>query len=232
MEKNIIKKRLWLVAALIVAGIIMLVPTPEGLTPDGQKTIALLVMVVILFITEAIPIAATALLIGMFEVYVLGIDSNHVAKSYMKDAVFFIMGSLMIAVVIVKHGIAHKIILEILTHVGTKINRLVYGIVATCAVLAAFMAEHVVVASMLPVALTISKISGGFKKNPDLTKLLLFAIAYGCIIGGMATPSGGARNIIMIEYLGSMNSINVGYGEWMIYALPITLILIPILVVS
>ena len=54
MEKSIIKKRLWFVVALIAAGIVMLIPTPDGLTPDGQKTIALLVMVVILFITEAI----------------------------------------------------------------------------------------------------------------------------------------------------------------------------------
>ncbi|ODS40144.1 hypothetical protein BEH94_05490 [Candidatus Altiarchaeales archaeon WOR_SM1_SCG] len=228
MEENIIKKRAWFVIALIVAGIIMSLPAPDGLTPAGHKAIALLVMVVILFITEAIPAASIALLIGIFEVYVIGIDSNDVAKSYMKDAVAFIMGSLMIAVVVVKHGIAQKIALEILTHVGSKINRIIYGIVATCALTSAFITEHVIAAAMLPVALTISKLSGGFKKNPNLTKLLLFAIAYGCAIGGLATPSGGARNIIMMEYLGTMSNINIGYVEWMIYAFPVTIILIPV----
>ena len=228
MDEKTVKKRIWFVAALIVAGIIMSLPTPDGLTPDGHKTIALLIMVVILFVTEAIPAAAIALLIGVFEVCVVGMDPNDAAKSYMKDAVAFIMGSLMIAVVMVKHGIAQKIVLQILTHIGTKVSRITYGIVGACALTSAFITEHVIAAAMLPVALAISKLSGGFRKNPNLTKLLLFAIAYGCAIGGLATPSGGARNIIMMEYLDGMYGIGIGYAEWMIYAFPITIMLIPI----
>jgi len=228
MEKDIIKKRAWFVVALIVAAAIILLPTPEGLTAQGQKTIALLIMVVILFVAEAIPMAATALLIGVFEVVVIGFESNDVASSYMNDSVFFIMGSLMIAVALVKQGIAQKITLLILSHIGTGVNRIVFGIVATCAILAAFMSDHTVAALMLPVALSISKISGGFRKNPNLTKLLLFSIAFGCAIGGLATPSGGARNIIVIEYLNSMFSQSITYLDWMIYAFPVTLILIPV----
>jgi sodium-dependent dicarboxylate transporter 2/3/5 len=228
MEEDIIKKRLWFVAAIIIAGIIISLPAPEGLTPEGQKTIALLIMVIILFVAEAIPMAATALLIGVFEVVVIGFESNDVASSYMNDSVFFIMGSLMIAVALVKQGIAQKITLLILSHIGTSVNRIVFGIVASCALVAAFMSDHTVAALMLPVALSISKMSGGFKKNPNLTKLLLFAIAFGCAIGGLATPSGGARNIIAIEYLNSMFNQNITYLDWMIYAFPVTLIMIPI----
>ena len=65
------------------------------------------------------------------------------------------------------------------------------------------------------------------KKVQNLSAVLLFSIAYGCLVGSIGTPSGGGRNVIMIDYLRSSNS-SISYIDWMIRIYPLVLIQIPI----
>jgi sodium-dependent dicarboxylate transporter 2/3/5 len=60
-------------------------------------------------------------------------------------------------------------------------------------------------------------------------KLLLFALAYSGMVGGMATPSGGGRNPLMIEYLYRLAGIKVSYMQWVVMALPVAVVLLPVL---
>lgn len=196
------------------------------LTKGGKTIIAITAMAVVFFLTEAVPFPAVAFLIVIGEVLFVGMRPNAVAKSFFSDSVFFIMGSLMIATAIVKQELDKRIALFILRRTGAKIERVVLGIVATTAVLAAFIADHTVAAMFLPVGIALTVKSGDDLKN--LGKLMMFAIAYGAAIGGLGTPSGGARNVIMIEYWRQMYGINISYGQWMLYAFPMVLVLIPI----
>ena len=79
-------------------------PSPEGLTPEGHRTLIIVSVALILIISESIPLPAVAILILIMEV-ILGVDTaDGVASSFMSDAVFFIMGSLMLAVALVNQG--------------------------------------------------------------------------------------------------------------------------------
>ena len=196
------------------------------LTKDAKTIIAITAMAVVFFLTEAIPFPAVAFLIVIGEVIFVGMRPNAVAKSFFSDSVFFIMGSLMIATAIVKQELDKRIGLFILKRTGAKIERVVMGIVATTAILAAFIADHTVAAMFLPVGIALTVKSGDDLKN--LGKLMMFAIAYGAAIGGLGTPSGGARNVIMIEYWSQMYGIDISYGQWMLYAFPLVLVMIPI----
>ncbi|MEQ1524978.1 MAG: SLC13 family permease, partial [Aestuariivirga sp.] len=80
---------------------------------------------------------------------------------------------------------------------GTNVYWISFGITVVCGVLAAFIGEHTVAAMMLPVGVTlITLTSNDPKKVHNLAAVILFSIAYGCSIAGVATPSGGARNAI------------------------------------
>jgi sodium-dependent dicarboxylate transporter 2/3/5 len=196
------------------------------LTKDGKIIIGIVIMAIVFFVTDAIPFAAVALLIAVFQVFFTGFDSNTIAKSFFSDSVFFIMGSLMIASAIIKQKLDKRIAFAILKRTGAKLEIVVMGIVAITALLSALIADHTVAAMFLPVGIAITVKSG--KNLRRLGKLMMFAIAYGCAIGGLGTPSGGARNAIMIEYWKQMFGINVGYGQWMLYSFPIIIVMIPI----
>ena len=88
-----ITQKRWIIIALLVGIILYNVPTPSGLTDAGYHTLIIIIITLILIITEPIPLPGVAFLIIILEVYFGVADADSVAKSFMNDAVFFIMGS-------------------------------------------------------------------------------------------------------------------------------------------
>ncbi|HEC14629.1 MAG TPA: DASS family sodium-coupled anion symporter [Rhodospirillales bacterium] len=212
-------------------------PLPEGLSRDGMIVLTMSVVATILFVTEPVPLPTVALLIIVAQVLLLGIDSTKVAKSLMTDSVLFIMGSLMLAVAVVKQKLDKRLAWLIVRVTGTKTSRIAFGISFVSGILASFIGEHTVAAMMLPVGITlITLTSDDPKKVRNLAAVLLFSISYGASVAGIGTPSGGARNAIMIGYWKEFfynpadpatYKFLVDYVKWMIYAYPMFLVQLP-----
>ncbi|HIA31052.1 MAG TPA: SLC13/DASS family transporter [Candidatus Marinimicrobia bacterium] len=226
-----VTRKRWLIFTFVISLLLFYIPSPTTLTPEGHRTLIIVVIALILIIGEVIPLPAVAILILILEV-IFGIDTpNGVAASFMSDAVFFIMGSLMLAVAIVSQGLDKRLALGIIRMTGNRTWRIVFGFVAVSAILSSFIGEHTVAAMMLPVALTLVRNTSEDKAIVHtLAKLLLFSIAYGCAIGSIGTPSGGGRNVIMIGYISEFGLGNISYLDWIKYAYPMLLIEIPIAV--
>lgn len=224
-----VTRKKWLIAAFAISIFLFYIPSPESLSPEGHRTLIIVVIALILIIGEVIPLPAVAILILILEV-IFGIDTpNGVATSFMSDAVFFIMGSLMMAVAIVSQGLDKRLALGIIKLTGNKTWRIVFGFVAISSILSSFVGEHTVAAMMLPVALTLIRNTSDDPKTVHrLSTILLFSIAYGCAMGSIGTPSGGGRNVIMIGYISEFGLGNISYLEWIKYAYPMLLLEIPI----
>ncbi|MGQ0485859.1 MAG: SLC13 family permease [Hyphomicrobiales bacterium] len=231
-------KRRWFFITLILGAALMAAPTPAGLSHDGQIVLVMSMMATIMFITEPVPLPSVALMIVVGQVVLLGLDSTAVAKSLMTDSVLFIMGSLMLAVAVVKQRLDKRIALAIVRMTGTSVFWISFGITAVCGVLASFIGEHTVAAMMLPVGVTlISLTSSDAKKVKNLAAVLLLSISYGSAIAGIGTPSGGARNAIMIGYWHEFfynpadpatRRYLMDYLTWMLYAYPMFLVQLPL----
>jgi len=226
-----VSRKKWLIITFFLSIGLFYVPTPEGLSSEGHRTLIIVVTTLILIVSESIPLPAVAILILIMEV-TLGVDSpDGVAASFMSDAVFFIMGSLMLAVSIVHQGLDKRLALAIINITGNKTINITFGFVTVSALMSSFIGEHTVAAMMLPVVLALIKNAGlDTSKATKLSTLLLFSIAYGCALGSIGTPSGGGRNVIMIGYLSEFGLGDISYLEWMKYTYPILLIEIPIAV--
>ena len=226
-----ISRKKWLIITFFISVVLFYLPTPEGLSSEGHRTLIIVITTLILIISESIPLPAVAILILIMEV-TLGVDSpDGVAASFMSDAVFFIMGSLMLAVSIVHQGLDKRLALAIINVTGNKTLSITFGFVTVSALMSSFIGEHTVAAMMLPVVLALIKNAGlDTTKATKLSSLLLFSIAYGCALGSIGTPSGGGRNVIMIGYLSEFGLGDISYLEWMKYAYPMLLIEIPVAV--
>ncbi|MBL4615714.1 MAG: DASS family sodium-coupled anion symporter [Magnetovibrio sp.] len=234
------EKRWFYIAMAVGAGLIYM-PTPQGLTESGMIILAMSVVATILFVTEPVPLPTVALLIIVGQVILMGIDSKDVAKSLMSDSVLFIMGSLMLAVAVVKQKLDTRIAWVLVRMTGTKTSRIAFGIALMSGLLASFVGEHTVAAMMLPVGVTLIQLtSNDPKKVRNLAAVLLFSISYGSSVAGIGTPSGGARNAIMIGYWkeffydpGNPDTFQflVDYVTWMLYAYPMFLLQIPFVTV-
>jgi len=227
----------WFFIAMIVGGIMLNLPLPGDLSHDGLVVLTMSVVATILFVTEPIPLPGVALLIILGQIFLLGHDSSSVAKTLWNDSVLFILGSLMLAVAVVKQKLDKRIAWIIIRITGTKTSRICFGISAVSGLLASFIGEHTVAAMMLPVGITLVTLtSDDPKKVRNLAAVLLFSIAYGCSVAGIGTPSGGARNAIMIGYWkeffydpGNPESYKfiIDYVRWMMFAYPMFLIQLP-----
>ena len=232
-----IRQKRWLLLTIILGIVLYLLPAPSGMLDlshpdDAYHTLIIVVMALILIISEPVPLPAVAMMILILQV-VFGIAKpNEVASNFMSDAVFFIMGSLMLAVSIVKQGLDSRLALGIIRLTGNKTWRIAAGFTTICALLSSFIGEHTVTAMMMPVGLILVRsTSSDPKKVAVLASLLLFSIAYGSAMGSIGTPSGGGRNVIMMGYWSEFGHGTVSYLQWMKHAYPMLLIQIPLAVI-
>ncbi len=231
-------ERRWFVVAMSGGAVALILPPPEGLTFEGYVVLVMSLVATVLFITEPIPLPTVALLIIIAQVLLLGKTSTEVARSLMSDSVLFIMGSLMLAVAVVKQKLDKRIAYLIVRITGTRTINVCMGISVVCGILASFIGEHTVAAMMLPVGLTLINLtSDDPRKVRKLAAVILFSICYGCSIAGIGTPSGGARNAIMIGYWKEFfydptnpetYKFLVDYLTWMVSAYPLFLIQLPL----
>ena len=227
----------WFFIAMIVGAAMLSLPTPGGLSPEAWIVLTMSLVATILFVTEPIPLPAVALLIILGQVFLLGSASSDVAKTLWNDSVLFILGSLMLAVAVVKQKLDKRIAWIIVRVTGTKTSRICFGISVVSGLLASFIGEHTVAAMMLPVGITLVTLtSDDPKKVRNLAAVLLFSIAYGASVAGIGTPSGGARNAIMIGYWREFfydptnpetQRFIIDYVRWMMFAYPMFLVQLP-----
>ena len=221
-----VQEKRWLLIIALMGFVLYQLPYPDGISNAGYRTLILSIIVISLIITEPVPLPAVALLIAVLEVAFHIAPAAEVAKTYMNDSVFFIMGSLMMAVAIVHQGLDTRLALGIIRLTGNKVKNIVFGFTCISALLSSFIGEHTVVAMMLPVGLSLVRNCGKQKPIPNLTALILFSIAYGSTVGSIGTPSGGARNAIMLEYWRTIteSGITLTYFQWTIMAYPMVII--------
>ncbi|MFH1762685.1 MAG: DASS family sodium-coupled anion symporter [Gemmatimonadota bacterium] len=210
---------------------------------DGQKVradlstwhlkvaLAMAAFVVTCFLTEAIPLPGVAFCIGLILVFTGVVTREEVAQLFWSDACWFIMGSLMFAVAFVKTGVDKRICLLLFRRLAKPSLAWVTAIlVMVIAPAAGFISDHALAAMFLPIAIALynNSLSDSIPRDPELAKMLVIGIAMACNIGGFGSPSGGARNVIMITYMEDMFGFSVGYGEWILYGLPFVLVMIPV----
>jgi sodium-dependent dicarboxylate transporter 2/3/5 len=223
----------WFFFVLVFGGLFLTLPPPTGLSQQGWVLLIMSAASTILFITQPIPLPSVALLIVIGQVLLVGLDSDEVAGNLMTDSVLFIMGSLMLAVAVVKQKLDKRIAWTIVRITGTRTVNICFGITLVCGLMASFIGEHTVAAMMLPVGLTlISLTNQNPARIPKLSAFILFSIVFGCTMAGIGTPSGGARNAIMIDYWQqffyvpddpSTRRYLVDYLTWMAYGYPLFL---------
>ena len=224
----------------LLVGFIM--PTPESMTQKAQDlfgessldvntaainiqlTMALLATCVVFFATEAIPMPAVALLIGLVQLFFGITDPKMIAITYAHDAVWFIAGSLALGATLVKYGLDKRVGMLVINLAGTKTRMIVIGILLGTAIPTAFVGEHAVAAMYVPIALALYTLTNKSIPAPKLGTLLMVTIAVGCMIGGPMSPTGGARNALMIGFLGNMG-IDVSFMQWISMGFMYTIIM-------
>ncbi|MFQ6082167.1 MAG: SLC13 family permease [Candidatus Aminicenantia bacterium] len=214
-----------LITLIIFIGILLL-PTPEGLSIPGQKALAIFSLCLILWVTNVIPLSITSLLAIVLLPLLNVLDAKTAYSLFGNNAVFFILGAFILAAALMSSGLSTRLALFFLTKFKKSPKRLLMGILLSSAFLAFWMPEHVVAALMFPIIL---EIADSLKLEPDKSiygKAIFLSLAWGAVIGGVATFLGGARNPLAIGILYEDYKMKIGFLEWMIAIVPIVIVML------
>ena len=223
-------QRAGLVAGAVVFIVAVFLPPPAGLSNEGWLTAAVALLMATWWMTEALPIEATALLpLGLFPA--LGVlDAQAAAAPYADRMIFLFMGGFFIAVTMQKWGLHKRIALSIIAFVGTSPNRIVLGFMLATAFLSMWISNTATVAMMLPIGLAVSEMFKPLdQKGPyEFGIALMLAVAYAASIGGVSTLIGTPPNAALAGAASQLLDIQIGFVEWMGVGLPFTVIMLPI----
>lgn len=201
-------------------------PTPAGLTPAGQKGIAVFVLCIVLWVSNMVPLAITGIF-AIVLVPVMGVLSKKDTYAlFGNEAVFFILGAFILAGAVMHSGLSNRIALVILDRFGGSPRKLLISVFLLAASLSLVMSEHAVAAMLFPMVLEISKSLGLKPGRSNYGKLLFFALAWGCIIGGVGTFLGGARVPLAVGMLKETTNISIGFLDYSIAVFPLMAILL------
>jgi sodium-dependent dicarboxylate transporter 2/3/5 len=227
--------------ALAPVALVALLLAPLPLAPQAHRMAAILAMVVVLWITEALPMAATAVLGPVLAVVFLVAPAQAALAPFADPIIFLFIGSFILAQAMFVHGVDRRIAYTALSSplVGTSAARIltVYGGVA--AALSMWISNTATTAMMFPIGLSmvahLQRV--GASDDEARARLRRFALAmmlitsFGASIGGMGTPVGTPPNLIGIGMLERIAGVRISFFDWMAIGVPIVVIIFTFLVV-
>jgi len=219
------KKRLWL-AAGVVLFLVTLLMVPDAAMPQAANRVAAVaVLMAVLWIGEAIPIPATALLpVVLFpSLGVMPVESA--TANYAHHLVFLFLGGFWIAAAVEHSGLHRRIALHVLRIMGSRADRIVFGFMAATAFLSMWLSNTATTMMMLPIAIAVASRPGATANSP-FGRSLMLGIAYAASIGGVATLIGTPPNAVLAGIVEQTQGITIGFWQWMQFGLPLAFVML------
>lgn len=180
------------------------------------------------WMTEAIPLAATALLpLVIFPAFQVA-SFKEVAAPYASDTIFLFMGGFMLALAMQKWNLHRRIALGVVLLVGAQPRRLVLGFMIATGFVSMWVSNTATAVVMLPIGLSVlnlvAGLVGGIEKVKKFATGLMLGIAYAASIGSVATIIGTPPNALLVATLSENYGIDIGFGQWMLVGAPLAIV--------
>lgn len=226
-----------------IAAILVFATLPEqyanatgAVVPLGaaaRVTASLAIWMATWWMTEAIPVYATALLPLVVLPLTGAAPIRTVAASYGHELIYLFLGGFILALALEKCGLHRRFALHVLRAVGTRPTRIVAAFMGIAALLSMWVMNTSTTIMLLPVAVSIIKLVGdsdvdGDGKTGGFTLCLLLGIAYAASIGGVGTIIGTAPNVFLVSYAQQVMGREISFVRWMMFGVPFVIVFVPV----
>jgi len=222
-----------LITAPAIALIMLLFAPPAELSIEGWSVAAVCVLMGLWWMSEAIPLAATALLpLVLFPL--LGVGSvDEITSSYANPLIFLFLGGFLMATAMVKQNLSQRLAFGLLSRGSLSLPGIIASIMIVTAFLSMWVSNTATTMIMLPIGQSIVAavyVGADEAEKTELAKFstgLMLAIAYSATIGGMGTLIGTPPNALFAGFMSKTYGIEIEFWRWMMVGIPAVLILLP-----
>jgi sodium-dependent dicarboxylate transporter 2/3/5 len=215
---------------------VLLMTPPLGVPEVAWRVAAVTSLMATWWVTEAIPLAATALLpLVLFPL--MGIVSvDAAAAPYANPVIFLFMGGFLLAAAFERCGLHRRMALAMVRLGGTAPRQIVGSFMAATAFISLWVSNTATVAMLLPMALSLVDLveersdfaPSAEHAHRNFAVALLLGLAYAANIGGLGTPIGTPPNALLVGYMAESFGRRIGFVEWMAFGVPLVLVGIPL----
>lgn len=218
----------------LVAWLLILSTDLSPGNPEVTRMAAVALWMAIWWLTEAVPLAVTALLPVILLPFLGIMGGSTVAAEYFNSIIFLFLGGFMIALAMERWNLHKRIALSIIRLIGVSPQRLYLGFMAACGFLSMWMSNTATTMMMMPIALAVilelEDNADSDRQRERVRKFaigLLLGVAYAASIGGIATIIGTPPNIAFVQMVHEFfpAAPEISFAGWMLYALPLSLIM-------
>ncbi len=193
-----------------------------------RVTAAVTVLMGAWWMTEAIPLAATALVpIVVFPLAQVA-SVGTVGAPYASATIFLFLGGFLLAMGLQRWDVHRRIALMVVLAVGTSPKRLILGFMVATGFMSMWVSNTATAVVMLPIGISVLRLTadtvGGMHNQRKFATALMLAIAYSASIGSLGTLIGTPPNALLAGYMETSHGITIGFAQWMLVGLPIAIV--------
>lgn len=221
--------RVGLLLAPLVLALVLWREPPAGMDLPAWRTAGVVAVMALLWMTEAIPIPATALLpLVLFPL--LGIAPiQQTAAPYANPVIYLFLGGFILALGLQRWRLHERVAFWIVSLTGSRATRVLAGFMAATAFISMWMNNSATTVMMLPMAVSVAALfrehlRGDVRAQEGVGLALMLGVAYASSIGGIGTLVGTAPNAFMAGFMRETYGVNIGFGQWMLVAVPLVVV--------
>ena len=209
--------------------LMLMAPAPAGMPLEAWRTTALVVLMASWWMTQALPLTATALL-PFLAFPLFGIMSaNEAAASYYSPILFLVLGGAMIALAIERTGLHRRLALAIVSRGGGTPGAMLLAFMTATAILSMIVSNTATTLIMIPIALAVLRAAGVEELETEgFAGALVMGIAFSASIGGLGTLVGSPTNAIAVGIIDRITGVRITFVDWALYGLPLVALAIPL----
>jgi sodium-dependent dicarboxylate transporter 2/3/5 len=209
--------------------VMLLLPAPEGMSPAAWRTTAIIVLMACWWMTEALPLTATAL-IPFLAFPLLGVmTAGESAAAYYSPILFLVLGGAIVALAIERTGLHRRLALAIVSRGGGGPAQMLFAFMAATALLSMIVSNTATTLIMIPIGLAVLRAA---KVEPGHTQgfagALAMGIAFAATIGGFGTLVGSPTNAIAVGIIDKATGYRIDFLTWALYGIPLVLVCVPL----
>jgi sodium-dependent dicarboxylate transporter 2/3/5 len=220
---------LWL--GLGMFALLLWLPAPAGFAPAAWRAAALATLMAVWWATEALPIAATAML-PLAAGPLLGIvPVERAGHGYGSSTIFLILGGCLLALALERWQLHRRIAFYIVARAGSSARRLVLGMMSATAFVSMWVSNTSTTLMMLPVAVSIAGLVApdheqASDERRNFSTAIVLCVAYAATIGGLATLIGTPTNALAVAFMDQTYGVRPSFAEWLVFGVPCSLVLL------
>jgi sodium-dependent dicarboxylate transporter 2/3/5 len=207
----------------------LLLPAPAGMPTTAWQASAIVLLMAVWWMTQALPLTATAL-VPFLAFPLLGIMSaNETAAAYYSPILFLVLGGAMIALAIERTGLHRRLALAIVKRGGATPGAMLLAFMIATACLSFIVSNTATTLIMIPIAVAVLKAAQVPEgETSGFAGALVMGVAFAASIGGLGTLVGSPTNAIAAGIVERSTGLKIDFLTWALYGLPVVLISIPL----